>query len=182
MKRLVDINKREDISPEYRDTPIGSLLEYHNLNRPFDTYTNAQLLVGMCMDNRNQLNHPNNFAFIIRAGGANLKYSKFKVSFAIAIGGVRYIALIGHTNCGMVNLNSRKEEFINGLVDTVGWDKQNAEDHFMKFAPRFEIGNEIDFILKEVKRLRQEYKGIVVAPMLYKVEDHRLYLIDENHS
>ena len=43
----------------------------------------------------------------------------------------------------------------------------------------FEIGNEIDFVLSEVKRLRSDYPGVQVAPMLYRVEDNLLYLIRE---
>ncbi len=177
MDRLIDILHNEDILPEYKGTPISKLLEYHNLNRKLDTYTQAQLLIGMCMDNRKHLLIPDNFAFIIRSGGANLRYSEFKVSYAIAVGNVRHIALIGHNNCGMVNLMSRKEQFINGLVEKAGWDKEWAEEHFMHFAPMFEIGNEIDFILSETKRLRSRYPKIIIAPMLYKVEDNRLYLI-----
>ncbi len=179
MDRLINISSGEDILPKYRETPIGLLLEYHNLERPQDTYTNAQLPVGMCMDNRKHLNIPDNFAFIIRAGGANLRYSEFKVSYAISVGDVRHIALIGHTNCGMVNLVARKEQFIDGLVEKAGWNREWAEEHFMHFAPMFEIGNEIDFVTSEAKRLRLRYPRITIAPMLYKVEDNRLYLIRE---
>lgn len=168
-----------DIFLEYRQTPIGLLLEFHNLNRPLDTYTQAQLLIGMCMDNRNHLRIPDNFAFIIRTGGANLRYSEFKVSYAIAVGNIQHIALIGHNNCGMVNLISRKNEFINGLVNKAGWDRERAEEHFVHFAPIFEIGNEIDFVIGEAKRLRLRYPKITAAPMLYKVDDNRLYLINE---
>ena len=32
----------EDIFPEYRNTPIGKLLEYYNLGSPFDSYPKAQ--------------------------------------------------------------------------------------------------------------------------------------------
>jgi len=180
MNRLLSIQSIDDIPSEYRQTPIGLLLEYHNLNRPFDDYQNAQLLVGMCMDNRKHLHMPDNFAFIIRTGGANLRYSEFKVSFAISVGGVRHIALIGHNHCGMVNLISRKDQFINGLVEASGWSKEEAEEHFMHFAPMFEIGNETDFILSETKRLRLRYPGIKIAPMLYLVEDNKLYFINEN--
>ena len=69
MNRLVDISKPEDIFEQYRQTPIGLLLEYHNLKKPYDTYIQAKLLVGMCMDNRKHLHIPDNFAFIIRTGG-----------------------------------------------------------------------------------------------------------------
>jgi carbonic anhydrase len=79
----------------------------------------------------------------------------------------------------MVNLIARKEQFVQGLVKGAGWQPEAAEQHFSRFAPMFEIGNEVDFILSEVKRLRSQYPQIVVAPLLYKVEDNRLYLIQE---
>jgi carbonic anhydrase len=180
MKRLLPVTKKEDILPAYRNTPIGDLLEYHNLDRPFGEYQNAQLLVGMCMDNRKHLHMPDNFSFIIRTGGANLRYSEFKVSFAISVGGVKHIALIGHNHCGMVNLIARKDQFIKGLVDIAGWDRDQAEDHFLHFAPMYEIGSETDFILSETNRLRLRYPKILIAPMLYLVEDNRLYLINED--
>ena len=67
-----------------------------------------------------------------------------------------------------------------GLWKKAGWEKKWAEDHFTHFAPMFEIGNEIDFVLSEAKRLRLRYPGIQVAPMLYRVEDNLLYIIGEN--
>lgn len=179
MNRLVSVTNAEDIFPTYRDTPIGRLIEYHNLARPHDSFLTAELLIGMCMDNRKHLHIPDNFAFIIRAGGANLRYSEFKVSYAIAVGGVRAIALIGHTQCGMVNLIARKEQFVRGLVERAGWQPKSAEEHFHHFAPIFEIGSEIDFVLSEAKRLRLRYPKILVAPMLYRIEDNLLYLLNE---
>ena len=180
MNKLISVNSPVDILPEYRQTPIGLLLEYHNLNRPLEFYDTAQLLIGMCMDNRKHLHIPDNFAFIIRAGGANLRYSEFKVSYAIAVGHVRHVALIGHNHCAMVNLVSRKSEFVKGLTETAGWEKEKAEEHFNHFAPMFEIGNEKDFILSETKRLRHRYPKIQIAPMLYLVEDNKLYFIRED--
>ncbi len=179
MDKLIPVNTLSDIPQEYRHTPIGLLLEYHNLGRPIEPYEKAQLLVGMCMDNRKHLHMPDNFAFIIRSGGANLRYSEFKVSYAIAVGQVSHIALLGHNNCGMVNLVSRQSEFIDGLVSTAGWTKEKAEEHFMHYAPMFEISNETDFILSETKRLRLRYPMITIAPMFYLVEDNKLYFIVE---
>ncbi|MFC2096875.1 carbonic anhydrase [Bacteroidota bacterium] len=179
MNRLIAITKTKDILPEYKNTPIGLLLEYHNLKKSFKTYKQAQLLIGMCMDNRKHIHIPDNFAFIIRTGGANLRYSEFKISYAIAIGGVKHITLIGHSNCGMVNLQARKDDFIKGLSDKAGWNKKSAEEHFINFAPLFEIGNEIDFTLNETKRLRIIYPRIKFAPMFYRIEDSLLYFIKE---
>ena len=179
MERLVSVSKSDDIPGEYQHTPIGLLLEYHNLSRPQGVYQSARLLIGMCMDNRKSLRVPDNFAYIIRAGGANLRYSEFKVSYAIAVGGVTSIALIGHNQCGMVNLVSKRDTFIKGLVENAGWDSERAEEHFMNYAPMFEIENEVDFVLSETKRLRLRYPKIIVAPMLYRVEYNFLYLIRE---
>ncbi|MBL4560215.1 MAG: carbonic anhydrase [Labilibaculum sp.] len=179
MNQLLTINCVEDILPEYRHTPIGLLLEFHNLDRPFAAYNEAQLLVGMCMDNRKHLHIPENFSYIIRSGGANLRYSEFKVSYAISVGKIKHIALIGHDNCGMVNLHSRKEEFIRGLVDSAGWTAERAEEHFTNFAPMFEIENEIEFVVTEAKRLRVKYPKITVAPLFYHVDTNRLSIVEE---
>ena len=179
MNRLIEVQHTDDLIPEYQNTPIGLLLEYHNLNRPLEPYTKAQLLIGMCMDNRKRLRLPNNFAYIIRSGGANLRYSEFQVSFAIAVGEVKAIGLIGHNHCGMVNLMAKRERFIQGLVENAGWGKDWAEDHFKTFAPMFEIGNEVDFILSEAQRLRLRFPKIQIAPLMYLVEDNLLYFIRE---
>lgn len=179
MDRLISITKPDQIPLAYHDTPIGLLLKYHNLRTPLDTYQQAQLLIGMCMDYRKSLRIPDNFAYIIRAGGANLRYSEFKVSYAIAVGGVKCISLIGHNNCGMVNLATKRDAFIKGLVENAGWDREMAEEHFMHFAPKFEIGNEVEFVRSEAKRLRLRYPNVLIAPMLYRIEDNLLYVIKE---
>jgi carbonic anhydrase len=177
MNQLLSITKTADIPSEFLDTPIGRLLEYHNLNRAFDEYTHAPLLIGMCMDHRKKLRIPDKFAYIIRTGGANLRYSEFQVSYAIAVGGVKAIALIGHNDCGMVGLSAKKKKFVNGLVEKIGWERKWAEDHFTHFAPMFEIGNEIDFVTSEANRLSLRYPGVQVIPLQYKVEDNLLSII-----
>jgi len=179
MERLIPVKAEPDILPAYRKTPIETLLAYQNLNRPHGVHDKAELLIGMCMDNRKHLRVPENFAYILRSGGGNLRYSEFKVSYAVAIGGISAIALLAHTNCGMVNLMSKRERFIAGLVDQAGWDREWAETHFMHFAPMYEIGNEVDFVLSEAKRLRLRYPKLLVAPLLYRVEDGQLYQLRE---
>lgn len=180
MERLIAVTSEDDIFPEYRGTPIGALLEYHNLGRPFEEYSQAQLLVGMCMDNRVRLRRPRNFAYIIRSAGTILRSADFTVSYAIAVGGVKAIALVGHSDCGMVNLEARREAFIQGLVDNAGWTRGWAEEHFMHHNPVFEIGNEVDAALYEARRLQLRYPKVLVVPFLYRVEDDLLYEIREN--
>ena len=180
--RLLAVERPEDIPTQYRETPIGRLLQYHNLADPHPVYAVAELLVGMCMDNRKHLRIPDNFAFIIRSAGANLRYSEFKVAYAIGVGGVRAIALIAHTHCGMVNLAAQRTQFVQGLIENGGWDRQGAEHCFDTFAPTFEIGNEFDFVLSEARRLRGRFPKVLVAPLIYRVEDNRLYLMPEEDS
>lgn len=180
MYKLRAIQKESDIPVDFQNTPVSALISYHNFQADQDSYQQADLLIGMCMDNRKKLKIPENFAFIIRAGGANLRYAEFKVSYAIAVGGVRYIALIGHTQCGMTSLMQRKDQFVQGLHEHAGWEKAAAEEHFMQHSPMFEIGNETDFILAETKRLALRYPKIKIAPLLYKVEDNLLYWIEES--
>lgn len=179
MDRRIPLRSREDIPERYRNSPIGDLIRYHNLGEESEKYTQAELLIGMCMDSRKHLRIPENFAFILRTGGGNLRYSEFKVSYAIAIGGVRAIALLAHRNCGMVNLMSRREPFIQGLVEGAGWERDLAEQHYMHFSPMFEIGNEVDFVLAEAKRLRLRYPKILVAPLFYEIDEGELYGLRE---
>ncbi|MFH0919073.1 MAG: carbonic anhydrase [Fibrobacterota bacterium] len=179
MANLIAVDKSGDVLPQYQKTPVSDLLEFHNLGREFEPFDKARLLIGMCIDNRKQLRLPGNFAFIIRTGGANLRYSEFKISYCIAIGGVKCVVLIAHSLCGMVNVFSQKDLFVNGLVEHAGWSHEQATDHFMSYAPMFQIGNEIDFILSETRRLCSRYPNILIAPLFYRTEENRLYQIAE---
>ncbi len=46
MNRIVLVDSKQKIFPHYLDTPIGKLIEYHNLNLNFDKYNKAELLIG----------------------------------------------------------------------------------------------------------------------------------------
>ena len=176
---LLEITSKELIPLEYIGTPVADLIEYQNFNREFEEYDSAQILVGMCMDNRKQLRIPHNFAYILRTGGANLVYKEFKISYAVAIGGVKYMVLIGHNNCGMVDLMSKKEAFVEGLCKHGGSKSEKAEEHFMFWVNDFDIENEIEFTYKETKRLSEIYKGITIVPLYYSLEDNMLSIIEE---
>ena len=176
MDRVIAVDGVADIPPLLRGTPAARLLEYHNLGRELNACDRAEILIGMCMDHRKQLRIPDQFAYILRAGGGNMRPSAFKVSYAIAVGGVRAVALIGHTECGMSQLASRREEFIAGLVE-VGWKREAAVLHFDRFAPQFEIGDPVDFVSHEARRLADLYPAVTVTAMMYRVEDGRLYLV-----
>src|SRR6185503_7125852 len=101
MTQIIPVNYRSDILPEYQDTPAGQLLEYHNLERALGSAAKPELLIGMCMDARKALRMPQDFAFVLRTAGANMRDNEFRMSYAIAIAGVKTIVLIAHTDCGM---------------------------------------------------------------------------------
>ena len=175
MAQIIPVNYVSDILPEYQGTPAGLLLEYHNLGRAMGAVAAPQLLVGMCMDSRKSLRIPNDFAFVLRTAGANMRDNEFRISYAIAVGGVRTMVLIAHTDCGMARLAERREQFIHGLMDAAGWDEERAVKHFEESAPKFGIRDEVDFVLREAQRLRSIYPRIAIVPLLYRVEDDLLY-------
>jgi carbonic anhydrase len=157
---LLAVNVAADIPAQYQNTPIGRLLEFHNLGATLEPCKRAELLIGMCMDNRKVLRTPDNFAFVLRTSGANMRHNEFRVSFALSIGGVRHIALIAHTNCGMVGLTRKMPAFVQGMIE-VGWNEQEARDYFFQYAP---------------------YPNVIIAPLLYQLEDNRLYVVQDNPS
>ncbi|MBI1858434.1 MAG: carbonic anhydrase [Candidatus Melainabacteria bacterium] len=176
--QLQSVFSEENIPKNIIGTPFADLIRYHNFATKFKDYEKAELAVVMCMDNRKQLKIPNKFAYILRTAGARVTGSEFKLSFAIGFADIKHVALIGHTNCGMVNLQSKKEKTVSGLIEHAGWTKEQAENHFTSYAPFFEIENEVEFTASEAKRLKEKYPKISFLPMIYKVEDYKLYLIE----
>src|SRR2546427_13136252 len=122
MERLIPVKAEPDILPAYRKTPIETLLAHQNLNRPHGVHDKAELLIGMCMDNHKHLGGPENFAYILRSGGGNLRYSEFKGSYAVASRGLSAIPLPAHTNRGRVNRMAKRGRALAGLVDRAGSD------------------------------------------------------------
>ena len=177
--RLVPVEEPGDVPERYGGTPVGRLLAYHNLGAPPDAYDRAELLVGTCMDHRVRLRMPERFAYVLRTGGGNLRGHDFEVSFAVSVGGVDAVALIGHSDCGMARVTEAGEAFVEGLEAGAGWDAEEAAAHFRGQAPGREIGDPVAFTLSEAERLRRTYPEVLVAPLHYRVDDGRLYLIRE---
>ncbi len=176
----IDIELRQvtrigDILPQYRGTPLEMMLRYHNLgeSRPPSGGTPV-MLVSMCMDHRKELHVPNEFAYILRSAGGNLRDSEFEVSYAVAVGCVSTIALLAHTDCGMVHVSAKGKRFVDGLVNRAGWDQAEAERHFAEAASRYEIDDATTFVVAETRRLRARYPKLLFAPFLYNVDDDKL--------
>ncbi|MCF8381469.1 MAG: carbonic anhydrase [Bacteroidales bacterium] len=179
MERLLNISESKQIPERYQGTPIFKLFEYHNLGKEHDVFTNPQMLIGSCMDFRLSFNIPRNFSYMIRTGGANMANMEFKISFAISVGDIKHIAIIGHSDCAMTKLSLNETKFVRGLVKHAKWTKKLAIKHFNNKSLEFGIKDEIDFTLKEVSRLRKLYPGIDIVPLIYKIEDCKLALINE---
>jgi len=180
MPSLIPVRSAGDIFEKYRHTPVERLLRYQNLAEPLPPGAgHAEILIGMCMDHRKDLTLPNEFAYVLRAAGGNLRGSEFEISYAIAVGGVSTLALLAHSDCGMTNLGHKREAFIRGLTARGGWDEASASRQFAEYAARYEIGDPIQFVSAEAVRLRHVYPGVMIVPLLYTVEDDLLVQIDE---
>ena len=177
---LVKLSSEGDIPDKILNTPFAELIRCHNFSSELKEYNKAELVVVMCMDNRKQLRVPRKFTYILRTAGARITGSEFKLSFAIGFADIKYVALICHSQCGMVNLGSKKEKVVSGLIKNAGWTEEEARNHFDSFAPFFEIENEIDFVIKESNRLGEKYPKIIFQPFMYEVNDDKLYLIEIN--
>jgi carbonic anhydrase len=178
MTGLIPVESADAILPAYRGTAIDLLLRCHNLGQALPPASErAQLLISMCMDHRKDLVLPNEFAYVLRSAGGSLRDSEFEVSYAIAVGGVRTLALLAHTDCGMAHVTAKRGAFVRGLVERGGWPAVEAARHFDRYAERYQIGEALAFVCGEADRLRRLYPRVQVAPLLYRVEDDRLVQI-----
>ena len=120
---------------------------------------------------------PKNFADVLRLAGANLRHREFDLACALVFAGIRHVCVVGHTGCAMESLNEKREGFISGLQKMGGWSKSRAELEFGVFAPRIGISNVVDFTLFEAAWLERRFPGILVAPLIYDVNNSYLYQI-----
>lgn len=179
--RLVELNRAEDLLPELRGTAVADLLLWQNLPASREamplTTGHARLLVSMCMDHRADLVIPNEFAYVLRSAGGTLRDSDFEVEYAIAVGGVTEIALLAHTDCGMVGVRGKRARFVEGLVQRGGCTAAFAEREFDRLSSVYEQHDVVGFVIDECRRLATMLPGIRATPLLYRVSDDRLLQI-----
>lgn len=171
------IDKYEKIPTEYLNTPIQSLLEYHNLGKPFAEHSRPEILIATCMDYRINLRIPPNFGYIIRNGGASIRHNDFHIAFALTVGGCNAIAVIGHTDCGMVNLPAKKNKFVEEMTKKFNIDEHSSHKFFDIHSLDSEIVNEVEFTKKQAEKLKQNYPNIPIIALIYEVKDNLLYHI-----
>ncbi len=174
---LFPVLSTEEVPEALRGTPLETLLKGQNLGLIDEHQAHgAALLIGMCIDFRNALSIPRDWAYIVRREGANMAGAVFAVALALSKG-VRYMALIAHNNCAMANTSEHREQFIDVLTKGFSWESDRAVEFFDSHSLSREIGNELDFVVEEADRIEKLFPGLKVVPLLFRVEDSHLYLI-----
>jgi carbonic anhydrase len=178
MAELIPVDSVDDILPAYRGTPVERLLRYHNLGEPGPAaLPRPELFIATCIDNREALTFPHNFAYVLRTAGVRLHGNEFELAYAVAIGGVAAVALVAHTDCGMAHVKARREEFVRGLVERGGAGAEEAGAHFDAHVGEYAIADPAEAVVAEAAEVRTWLPRVLVAPLLYRVEDDRLVQI-----
>jgi len=173
---LAAVCEEKDILDTYRSTAVGDLLRCHNLGGTHGVYSAPQLLIATCMDFRIQLRIPTRFAFVLRTAGANVDRLQFDAAFAIGVAKVGAIAVIGHHECAMGDVTNRRDDFVNGL-ESHGWKRDRAEALFDANAPRIGFNCLEQRVVDQADHFREHFPDLLVAPLVYSVEDHKLYQV-----
>ncbi|WP_333659950.1 carbonic anhydrase [Meiothermus cerbereus] len=153
--------------------PIHILLQSHNEGAIFPPFERPALAVVTCMDFRIHLHMPENFAFVLRTGGANPEPVEPYLAFAVARMGIEAIALIGHTDCAM----QHPDPYVLNHLPT---DESHIRQYRAQIAA-LAIGEVEPFTRRQARQLAARL-GLPVVPILYRVEDHRLVVLDAHSS
>jgi carbonic anhydrase len=129
------------------------------------------------MDFRLKLALPDNFAFVLRIGGANIRPVSPYIAFAVAVGQVSAIAVLVHDQCAMEDVELRKDQFVSGLIEHAGWSRSDAEEYVAVCAPLIRIEEPSQVALRQCAQLRKRFPRVRVAPLLYAVADGLVYQI-----
>lgn len=173
--RIIAADSREDVLPDYRGTPIEAMLVSHNLKEVVDPPAAPELLIATCMDPRIDLHLPKQFAFVIRTAGANVDALMFNIAGAVALAPVRSIAIMGHSDCAMARIDQCRREF----AATVGACSSLSDDEvaamYTTGLDAFGFDDPAAQTLRQADALRRLFPQLLIAPLYYDVEDHRIY-------
>lgn len=151
--------------------PVHTLLRSHNEGAVFPPFSHPELAVVTCMDFRIHLRMPENFAFVLRTGGANPEPVEPYLAFSVARMGIQAIALIGHTDCAM----QYPDPYVLNHLPT---DEERIQ-HYRAQIAALAIG-EVELFTRRQARKLGERLGLPVVPLLYRVKDHRLKCLEKN--
>jgi len=172
--RLFDISSPEMIPDHWKETPFEGLINAHNFGMGIQSTGKPQLLIATCIEFRYALPVPRMHAYVLRRASGRVIGSEFSIAYAIAKG-VRHLALIGHNDCGMTQVQPNKESMINALVEE-GWHRERAEEFFNYHAGRYAITDELGSLEREYIRLKRLFRRLKIAPLFYSLADNKLFI------
>ncbi len=114
------------------------------------------------------------YAYVIRRASGRVIGSEFSVGYTLAQG-VKYLAIIGHNDCGMSQLDVKKQAVIDAFVEQ-GWQRDAAEGYVAKHAARHAIDDELLALKDEYVRLKKIFRQLTIAPLFVCLHDSRFYI------
>jgi carbonic anhydrase len=172
--QLLELSTPGDMPGCWQNSPLESFILSQNCGWPIQTSGKPELLIATCIEFRYALPIPRMFAYVIRRASGRLIGSEFSVAYTIARG-VKHLAIVGHNDCGMSQLNEMAPQVVNSLADQ-GWSRQSAQDYVDTQAKRLAISNELDTLKEEYKRLRKIFPKMMIAPLFVDLYDGKLRL------
>lgn len=174
MGRLLELTSREHIPPDWRDTPVESLIMAQNFGWPIQGAGNPELLISTCMEFRYALPIPRMYAYVIRRASGRLIGSEFSIGYALTMG-IQHIAMIGHNDCGMTKVCEASSRIVDAFVNQ-GWSREIAQEYVNKNKVRYLMEDELDGLEQEFVRLVGLFPKLTIAPLFTCLYDNRLYL------
>ena len=168
---LAPARNESEILPAWRGTPVADLLRFQNFpgtGAATPGTPHPAILVATCLEQSTALRLPAGFAVQLHTAAASLKRDPFKVSWAIGVARVSAIAIVGHDDCRLTELRNHREEFVVRMIESAGWERPAAEQHFDHWSDLLAVEDPAAFAASEEARLRERYPRVVVAPLLYQ--------------
>lgn len=144
---------------------IDILMQSHNDGVHYAAFEKPQLAIVTCMDFRIRLQLPDDFAFVLRTGGANPGPIEPYLAFSVARMGIHAIAIIGHTDCAM----QRPDPYVVNDLPT----SEEQKKHFRSQIASLAITDAAEFTVREAEQL-QDLFGLPVIPLIYDVHTHKI--------
>jgi carbonic anhydrase len=171
---LLEVNSQQDIPTGWQGTPIESIIMAQNFGWPIQASGGPELLIATCIEFRYALPVPRMYAYVIRRASGRVIGSEFSVGYTLAQG-VKFLAMIGHNDCGMSKVHDKAPDVVNAFVEQ-GWRREVAEEYVRKHAARHAISDELQALRDEYIRLRNIFPKLVIAPLFVCLHDCRFYI------
>jgi carbonic anhydrase len=171
---LTSIESVSDVPAQWKGTPIECFIMAQNFGWPIQATGKVELLVSTCIEFRYALPIPRMYSYVIRRASGRVLGSEFSVGYTLAQG-VKYLALIGHNDCGMTKAIANSERVVAALVDQ-GWDEDLAQRYVDAQLKRHSIHDELDALREEFIRMKRVFRKLIIAPLFVCLHDSRLYV------